>query len=122
MNSTINSFITVITIIQLLFAAFELYPSSTLNVAGGALRLNKLNYLMDSFSDPASLANLHKLRVEFIWGRPFELKELGYAARTFAFKFWGYGVGIGISSFGNPIYKEFITSAMMGKQKFKKCS
>ena len=62
MNSTINSFITVITIIQLLFAAFELYPSLTLNVTGGALRLNKSNYLMNTFSDPASLANLYKLR------------------------------------------------------------
>ena len=122
MNSIINSFITVITINQLLFAAFELYPSSTLNVAGGALRLNKSNYLMDIFSDPASLANLHKLRAEFIWGRPFELKEFEYATGAFAFKFRGYGVGIGISSFGNPIYKESITSAMMGKQKFKKCS
>ena len=76
---------------------------------------------MDRFSDPASLANFHKLRTEFIWGRPFKLKELEYAAGTFAFKFGGYGVGIGISSFGNPIYKESITSAMMGKQKFKKC-
>ena len=122
MNSTINSFITVITINQLLFAAFELYPSSTLNVAGGALRLNKSNYLMDTFSDPASLAILHKLRAEFICGHPFELKEFEYAAQTFAFKFRGPGVGIGISSFENSIYKESITSAMMGKHKFKKCS
>ena len=122
MNSTINSFITVITINQLLFAAFELYPSTTLNIAGGALRLNKSNYLMDTFSDPASLENLHKLRAEFICGRPFELKELEYAAGTFAFKFRGNGVGIDISPFGNPIYKEIITSVVMGKQKFKKCS
>ena len=122
MNSTINSFITVITINQLLFAAFELYPSSTLNVAGGALRLNKSNYLMDSFSGPASLVNLHKLRAEFIWGRPIELKELGCAAGTFAFKFRGSSVVTGISSFGNLIYKGSITSAMMGKQKFKKNS
>ena len=122
MNSTINSFITVITINQLLFVAFELYPSSTLNVAEGALRLYKSNYLMDSFSDPASLANLHKLRAEFIWRRPFELKELECTAGTFAFKFRGPSVGTGISSFGNPIYKESITSAMMGKQRFKKCS
>ena len=99
------------------------YPLLQLfNVAGGALRLNKSNYLMDSFSDPASLANLQKLRAKFIWGRPFELKEFEYATGTFVFKFRGYGVGIGISSFGNPIYKESITSAMMGKQRFKKCS
>ena len=122
MNSIINSFITVITINQLLFAAFGLYLSSTLNVSGGALRLNKSNYLMDSFSDPASLTNLRKLRAEFICGHPFELKELEYAAGTFAFKFRGPSVGTGISSFGNPIYKESTTSAMMGKQRFKKCS
>ena len=115
MNSTINSFITIITINQLLFAAFELYHSSTLNVAGGALRLNKSNYLMDTFSDPTSLESLHKLRAEFIWGRPFELKELEYAAGTFAFKFRGNGVGTDIPPFGNPIYKESITSAIMGK-------
>ena len=77
---------------------------------------------MDTFSDPVSLANLYKLRAEFIWGRPFELKELECVAGNFAFKFRGPGVVIGISSFGNPIYKESITSAMMDKQKFKKCS
>ena len=51
----------VVMITQLLQGAFDLYPSSTFNMAGGHLRLSNSERLVDSFSDPANLANLKRI-------------------------------------------------------------
>jgi len=110
----------IVMITQLIQGAFDLYPSSTFNMAGGHLRLSNSERLVDSFSDPANLANLKRIGANLNWGRKFQLKDLEYNTWAIGFPMKTFGIGLGGSLFGNQIYNETILAVMVGKSIGKK--
>ncbi len=91
---------------NLLFGAFETYPSSTSNLAFGRINMNGNGNLLDIVNEPSSIIKFNMRGGEVIWNRPFQINELQNTAFASAFIYKNWGFGISASTFGNNIYNE----------------
>jgi len=92
--------------INLLFGAFESYPTSTANLAFGRINMNCKGNILDIINEPSSIINFNMKGGEVIWNRPFQINELQQTAFASAFIYKNWGIGISASTFGNNIYNE----------------
>ena len=92
--------------IELLFGAFESYPSSTGNLAFGRINMNCKGNILDLINEPSSIINFNMQGGEVIWNRPFQINELQQTAFASAFIYKNWGFGISAGTFGNKIYNE----------------
>lgn len=95
--------------------AFDHYPSDPSSIGRGYMILATGESSIGAFLDPASLAGVHRFSGIAMWGRLFGLKDLSNGCVGTSFPLKSYGVGIGLSSFGNSLYQESITSFSVGK-------
>lgn len=92
--------------INLLFGAFEIYPTSTANLALGRINMNYNGKIIDIINEPSSIIAFNMKGGEVIWNRPFQINELQQTALASAFIYKNWGFGISASTFGNKIYNE----------------
>lgn len=108
------------TVIQPLYSAFELKPTTTLQIGSGNRSLTLSSNSINIFNDPSSILN----------GKTFQLQAYSKTAFNFSelkFNHWsahsnsGYWAwGIGGSKFGNKLYNESALSFVAGKRFFEK--
>jgi len=92
--------------IDLLFGAFESYPTSTANLAFGKINMNCKGNIIDIINEPSSIIHFNMRGGGVIWNRPFQINELQQTAFTSAFIYKNWGFGVSASTFGNKIYNE----------------
>lgn len=92
--------------INMLFGAFEIYPTSTANLALGRINMNYRGNILDILNEPSSIIAFNMKGGEVIWNRPFQINELQQTALASAFIYKNWGFGISASTFGNKIYNE----------------
>jgi hypothetical protein len=91
---------------NLLFGAFESYPTSTANLAFGRIYMNCKGNILDIINEPSSIINFNMNGGEVIWNRPFQINELQQTVFASGFIYKNWGLGISASTFGNNIYNE----------------
>ena len=101
--------------INLLFGAFESYPTSTANLAFGRLNLNGKGNIIDIINEPSSIIAFNMKGGEVIWNRPFQINELQQTALAAGFIYKNWGFGISASTFGNKIYNESMLALSIAK-------
>ena len=100
--------ICLIVIIQnsILYGAFEIYPTSTANMAFGRINLNGKGNILDIINEPSSIINYNMKGEEVAWNRPFQINDLQQITLAAVFIYKNCGIGINTSSFGNSIYNK----------------
>lgn len=98
-----------------IFGAFESYPNSAFNAGMGNLSLNIKGNLFASINEPSSLIAFGTTGGEASWSRPFQIRELQQIAFAGGTRYNDWGIGFGISSFGNKIYNENIYTASIAR-------
>ncbi len=91
---------------NLLYGAFESYPTSTVNLAFGRIYMNCQGNIIDIINEPSSIINFNMKGGEVIWNRPFQINELQQTVFAAGFMYKNWGFGISASTFGNNIYNE----------------
>jgi hypothetical protein len=61
---------------NLLFGAFESYPTSTVNLAFGRIYMSCQGNILDIINEPSSIINFNMKDGEVIWNKPFKINEV----------------------------------------------
>ncbi|NOZ03197.1 MAG: hypothetical protein GXO92_01120 [FCB group bacterium] len=101
---------------QLLRAAFDVFPVSYTYHGAGRTDMYAVNgSLLNAFGDPARLSARRDIGAVFSWRRLFQIKELQHKVWSVSAPVPGFGIAVGGSAFGNPLYRESLLALMVGK-------